>query len=149
MRDFIHAWPRQIQLVIVSLLGAMIALASVIYFNTPPMPHSQSHVGNVAINLAQFDYRPTYDDLQSLGLFAGVPCRKCDFGRDGETLKLNDFDDPSFMVSLTRYGEFLYLHFYSADASAGMLKFDALARRLRDQYPGRGEAMVISFPHAR
>jgi hypothetical protein len=144
LREFIHARARRIQLVLVCLIGAGIATSSVIYFNTPPTPHDDAHIGNVTIDLQQFDYRLSYEDLQSVGLFAGARCRKCEFERGGNAVNLDDFDDPSLMVSLLRYGRFLYLNFYSADAPAGRQRFDAVARELRARFPGRGNAMRMS-----
>jgi hypothetical protein len=143
LREFIHARARQIQLVLVCLIGAGIATSSVIYFNTPPQPHHQSRIGNVTFDLKQFDYRLTYEDLQSVGLFAGMRCGKCEFGRGGKTVTLDDFHDPSFMASLLRFNNerFLHVTFYSADASVGRQRFDAVARALRARFPGRGKAI--------
>lgn len=148
LRQFIHARARQIQFVLVCLFGVGAALSSVVYFNTPPTPHHQARVGNVAIDLQQLEYRLTYEDLQSLGLFAGVRCRKCVFGRGGNTVSLDDFDDPALMASLLRYQHFLYLNFYSADAAAGRQRFDAVTRELLARFPGRGKA-IRAFRGAR
>lgn len=143
LREFIHARARQIQFVLVCLMGAGIATSSVIYFNSPPTPHHQAQIGNVVMDLKRLDYRVTYEDLQSLGLFAGKRCRKCVFVRGGKTVNLDDFDDHSFMTALLRYERYLYLNFYSADAPTGQQRFDAVAREVRARFPGRGNAIRI------
>lgn len=141
LREFIHARATQIQFVLACIFGAGVAVSSVIYFNTPPTPHPQAQVGNIVIDLRKFGYQLRYEDLQSLGLFAGIPCRKCKFAEGGRTVSLDDFDDHSFMTSLLRYESFLYLNFYSADAAAGRQRLDAVAQELRARFPGRGDAM--------
>lgn len=141
LREIIHARARQIQFVLVCLIGGGIATSSVIYFNTPPTPHHQAQVGNVVIDLKQLDYRLTFEDLQSLGLFAGVRCRKCKFERGGRTVNVDDFGDPALMASLLRYQRYVYLNFYSADAPLGRQRFDTVAREIRARFPGRGQAI--------
>jgi hypothetical protein len=145
LREFVHARARQIQFVLVCLIGAGIATSSVIYFNTPPQPHHQARIGNVMFDLKQLDYGLTYEDLQSVGLFAGIQCRKCQFGRNSETVTLDDFDDPPFMASLQRFNDDRYLHvtFYSADAAVGRQRYGVVARELRARFPGRGKAIRI------
>lgn len=143
LRHFITIRARQIQLVLVCLFGAGAAVSSVVYFNTPPTPHPQARVGSVMFDLKEFDYLLQFEDLQSLGLFAGINCRKCEFSKGGKTVSLDDFDDRSFMPSLLRYQRYLYLAFYSADEPSGRKQFDAVAREMRARFPGRGKAMRI------
>lgn len=142
LREFIHARPRQIQFVLACIFGAGVAVSSVIYFNTPPTPHPQAQVGNVVFDLKKFGYQLKYEDLQSLGLFAAITCRKCEFAEGGRTVSLDDFEDHSFMTSLLRYESFLYLNFYSADAATGRQRFDAVVRKLRARFPSRGDAIM-------
>jgi hypothetical protein len=144
LRSFIHARARLIQFVLVCLIGAGAATSGVIYFNTAPIPHPQARIGSVVFDLNQFDYSLTYADLQSVGLFAGVRCRKCEFERGGRIVSLEDLDDPSFMSSLLRYERTLGVTFYSADPLLGRQRLDALARELRARFPGRGKAMRIT-----
>lgn len=143
LREFVHGRARQIQFVLVCLFGAGTAVSSVIYFNTPPTPHHRAHVGHVTLDLRQLDYRLTYEDLRSLGLFAGRHCRKCVFDKGGKIVNLDDFDDRAFMTSLLRYEGYLYLNFYSADAPIGRQRFEEVARALRQRFPGRGEAIRV------
>jgi hypothetical protein len=143
LRDFIQTRARQIQFVLVCLMGAGIATSSAIYFNTLPRPHPQALVGYVIMDLKRLDYRVTYEDLQLLGLFAGKQCGKCDFVRGGKNVNLDDLDDHSFMTTLVRYQRYLYLNFYSADAPTGQQRFDAVARKVRTRFPGRSNAIRI------
>lgn len=143
LRSFIHARARQIQFVLVCLFGAGVATSSVIYFNTPPIPHPQARIGSVVFDLRQLDYEVTYEDLQSVGLFAGVRCRKCGFERGGRVVSLEDLDDPSFMASLLRYKGTLSVAFYSAEPALGRERLDAVARELRARFAGRGKTMRI------
>jgi hypothetical protein len=106
------------------------------------------YLGGVAINLADLDYRFSFQDVQAVGLFQGEKCKGCDFSAGGSMkASLDSESGPDFRPSLYRHGNWLYLHFYGDEAAKGSQRMQLVLQALRARFPGHEYA--IDLTHGR
>ncbi|MEO8313967.1 MAG: hypothetical protein ABI645_04140 [Pseudomonadota bacterium] len=145
MLDFCRRNSRRLAWAAQALLCALVTYASVAYFNSNPHPDVHARLGVVSIDLAGLDYKLTFAELQSAGMFLNTSCRKCDFSAKGSESFLEDREDARFMGFMGRSHRTLWLTFFGENIPVGQRQLDVALQALREKFPGREDAIKLVF----
>jgi hypothetical protein len=79
-------------------------------------------------------------------MFKNRRCNKCDFSRNAQQHRHEDFKNPLFMGTLTRTRDELWLRFYGKDISGGKEQLQQALNALRTEFQGRSDAIYEWTP---
>lgn len=143
MTGFLRRNARRLAWAGLTLECALMTFASVTYFNSTPHPDGHAQLGVVTIQLAKLDYKLTFAELQSAGMFVNVSCRKCGFSAGVKTPYMEDLEDARFMGTLFRSRQTLSLNFFGENIPAGQQQLDTALQALRAKFPGQEAAIQL------